>query len=56
MARKKIVWGDDILEAIIRVNRPAELLIIEIPVKTIAEARTLADRYCAACDDATGTC
>jgi hypothetical protein len=31
-------------------------MMLEIPVKTIAEVRTLADQYCAACDDATGTC
>jgi hypothetical protein len=54
--QKKIVWGDDILEAIIRVNRPAKLLMLEIQVDTIDEVRTLADRYCAACDDAAGTC
>jgi hypothetical protein len=54
--QKKIVWGDDILEAIIRTNKPAKLLMIDIPVKTMAEVRTLADRYCTACDDPTGTC
>jgi hypothetical protein len=30
--------------------------MLEIQVDTIDEVRTLADQYCAACDDAAGTC
>ena len=54
--QKELVWGDDILAAIIQVGKPVELMKIEIQVDTIAEAHALARQYCAACGNAIGTC
>jgi hypothetical protein len=57
--QKKIVWGDEILEAIIEVDKDGkgvDVLMVDIPVKNAAEAKALQCKYWAACDDADGTC
>jgi hypothetical protein len=54
--QKQLVWGDDVLEAVIRFGKSVPLLMVEIRVETIAEAHALAQQYWAACDDATGSC
>jgi hypothetical protein len=57
---KEQVWGVTALEWLARVAAGVELstesTLIEVPVETIAEARTLSYQYRVACDDPTGTC
>ena len=52
---KSLVWGRDLLEAIVQVNTPQEVMVINVAVGNMAEADALAHRYWTACDDAEGS-
>jgi hypothetical protein len=51
---ESLVWGTEVLAAIVQVGSPQECLVAKIPVASLAEAERLAHRYWTACDDADG--
>jgi hypothetical protein len=51
---KRLVWGQDVLAAIIQVNKAQECIVTEVRVADAAKADELSHRYWTACDEAEG--